>query len=155
MKKGYLKIHFVVDIKTGQVVSIEVSSERIQDGKKLKNVLADSAYDLKENFNFVAKGRIKPVIRVRKGSVQKSKGSYARKLAVIEQQALKPIVWSKKLRFGYRWKVEGALSVIKRVFGEYVTARKFVNMAKEMVMKACINNAFIRTMASDQEDTQP
>ena len=39
------------------------------------------------------------------------------------------------------------MSVIKRVFGEYVTATKFVNMAREMAMKASIYNGFIKTMA--------
>jgi len=139
---------------------VDVSSEKVGDGKRLKRlvkraeervrvkrVLADGAYDSKANFNFLAQEGIKPVIRVRKGSVQKSDGSYARKLAVIEQQAFKPKAWSNIHRFGYRWRVEGAFSVIKRVFGEYVTAKKFVNMAKEMAMKASIYNGFIKAMA--------
>jgi hypothetical protein len=150
VKKGYLKIHFAVDTKTGQVVSMDVYSEKVGDGKRLKRlvkrarennvrvrrVLADGAYDSKANFNFLAGEGIRPVIRVRKGSVPKSNGSYPRKLAVVEQQM-----------FGYRWRVEGAFSVIKRVFGEYVSARKFVNMAREMAMKASIYNGFIKAMA--------
>jgi hypothetical protein len=86
------------------------------------------------------------VIRVRKGSVPRSRGSRARKLAVIVQQA-KPKSWSNIHRFGYRWRVEGAFSVIKTDFGEYVTATKFVNMAREMAMKASIYNGFIKAMA--------
>jgi IS5 family transposase len=72
VKKGYLKIHFAVDIRTGQVVSMDVSSEKVGDGKRLvkrlvrrlvkraeekvrvKRVLADGAYDSKANFNFLA-----------------------------------------------------------------------------------------------------
>ncbi len=76
----------------------------------------------------------------------RSRGSQARKLAVIEQKIFKPKAWSRIHRFGYRWRVESAFSVIKRVFGEYVTARKFVNMAKEMAMKASIYNGFIKAM---------
>lgn len=157
VKKGYLKIHFAVDIKTGQVVSMDVSSEKVGDGKRLrrlvkraeenvrvKRVLADGAYDSKANFNFLAGEGIKPVIRVRRGSVPRGWGCQARKLAVIEQQTFKPKAWSRIHRFGYRWRVEGAFSVIKRVFGEYVTARKFVNMAREMAMKASIYNGFIK-----------
>lgn len=159
VKKGYLKIHFAVDIKTGQVVSMDVSSEKAGDGKRLKRlvkraqesvrvgrVLADGAYDSKANFNFLAQEGIKPVIRVRKGSVPRSRGSRARKMAVIEQQAFKPKSWSKIHRFGYRWRVEGAFSCIKRVFGEYASATKFVNMAREMAMKASIYNGFIKAM---------
>ena len=44
---------------------------------------------------------------------------------------------------GNRWRVEGVFSCIKRVFGEYVTAKKFVNMAREMALKASIYNAFM------------
>ena len=51
VKKGYLKIHFAVDTKTGQVVSMDVSSEKVGDGKRLKRVLVDGAFDSKANFN--------------------------------------------------------------------------------------------------------
>jgi hypothetical protein len=62
---------------------------------------------------------------------------------VIEQKRFKPKAWSRIHRFGYRWRVEGAYSCVKRIFGEYVTARKFVNMTKEMAMKAYIYNGFM------------
>lgn len=45
--------------------------------------------------------------------------------------------------FGYRWIVETAFSCIKHIFGEYVTARKFANMAKEMAAKASLYNLFM------------
>ena len=38
---------------------------------------------------------------------------------------------------------EVVFSAIKGIFGEYVTAGKFANMVKEMVMKAFIYNIFI------------
>ena len=39
--------------------------------------------------------------------------------------------------------MEGVFSCIKRIFGEYVSAKKFVNMVREMAMKASIYNRFI------------
>ena len=75
----------------------------------------------------------------------RSRGSQARKLAVIEQKIFKPKAWSRIHRFGYRWRVEETFSIIKRVFGEYVIA-KFVNIAKEIAMKASIYNMFITAM---------
>ena len=160
VKKGYLKIHFAVNIKTKQVVSMDVSSEKVHDGKRLKRLvsrakkngvrvkraLADGAYDSKDNFNYLSKKGIKPVIRVRSNSVPKSMGCMSRKLAVIEQKMFKPKAWSRIHRFGYRWRVEGAFSCIKRIFGEYVTARKFVNMAKEMLLKVFIYNTFMAAL---------
>ena len=156
VKKGYLKIHFAVNVKTKQVVAMDVSSEKIHDGKRLKRlvnkakknvrvkrVLGDGAYDSRSNFNFLSQREIKPIIRVRRNSTVKSKGCMARKLAVIEQKRFKPKSWSRIHRYGYRWSVESAFSVIKRTFGEYVSAKKYVNMAKEMLIKAYIYNNFI------------
>jgi hypothetical protein len=48
----------------------------------------------------------------------------------------------------FRWVVEGVFSVVKRVFGEYVLARKFVNMVKEVVMKAYLYNIFMALTSS-------
>jgi len=160
VKKGYLKIHFAVNVKTKQVVSMDVSSEKVHDGERLKRlvnrakkngirvrrVLADGAYDSRENFTFLSDNNIKPVIRVRGNSVAKSRGCLPRKRAVVEQKTFKPRAWRRIHRFGYRWRVEGAFSSIKRIFGEYVSAKKFVNMAKEMAMKAYLYNIFMASI---------
>jgi len=157
VRKGYLKIHFAVNIKTKQVVSMDVSSEKVHDSRRLKRlvnrakdngvrvkrVLGDGAYDTKDDFKFLSENGIKPVIRVRSNAVPKSRGCIARKEAVVEQQMFKPKSWSNIHRFGYRWRVEGAYSCIKRIFGEYVSAKKFVNMAREMALKVTIYNTFI------------
>jgi hypothetical protein len=159
VKKGYLKVHFAVDTKTKQVVAVDISSEKVHDGRRLKRlvnrarenvrvkrVLGDGAYDSRANFNFLSNNDIKPVIRVRSNSVPKSVGCQARKNAVVEQQTFKPKAWSRIHRFGYRWRVEGVFSCIKRIFGEYVSARKFVNMVKEMLLKVSIYNTFMTAL---------
>jgi hypothetical protein len=86
------------------------------------------------------------VIRVGSNSAAKSRGCLPRKNAVIEQKMFKPKAWSRIHRFGYRWRVEGAFSRIKRIFGEYVTAKKFTNMTKELAMKASLYNLFTATV---------
>jgi len=66
-RKGYLKFHIAVDIRTGQIVSMDVSSEKVSDGRRMtrlvrraqesvrvKRVLGDGAYDTKANFNFLS-----------------------------------------------------------------------------------------------------
>lgn len=111
---------------------------RDRENVRVKRVLGDGAYDSKENFNFLDRNGIKPVIRVRKNSVPESNGCMARKLAVVEQSRIH--------RFGYRWRVEGAYSCIKRIFGEYVSSKKYVNMAKEMLLKAFLYNTFIASI---------
>jgi hypothetical protein len=110
---------------------------------KVGRVYGDGAYDSRANFNFLAKNHIDPAIKVRKNASQKAKGSYARKTEVIAQQADFE-GWREAESYGDRWAVEGAYSCIKRIFGEYVSAKKFVNMAKEMTAKVSLYNLFMQ-----------
>ena len=38
-KKGYLKIHVAVDIKTKQILALEVTDEKVHDSKVIKNLV--------------------------------------------------------------------------------------------------------------------
>ena len=38
VRKGYLKIHIAVDIKKKRILSLEVTSEEVHDGKILKKL---------------------------------------------------------------------------------------------------------------------
>jgi hypothetical protein len=68
-------------------------------------------------------------------------GCYPRKIVVIQQ--LKDYdKWKDSVSYGYRWMAETVFSSIKRMFGEYVSARKFPNMAKELILKASLYNMF-------------
>jgi hypothetical protein len=158
VKRGYLKIHLAVDTKSKQAVSIQVTEEHVSDGSqteplvkeamsknKVERAYGDGAYDSRANFNFLAANQIDPAIKVRKNAVPKAKGSFTRKQAVIAQQSDFE-EWKKEKGYGDRWAVEGAFSAIKRIFGEYVSAKKFVNMAKEMETKISLYNLFIQTM---------
>jgi hypothetical protein len=156
VKRGYLKIHLAVDARSKQAVSMQVTEETVSDGSQteplvreamVKNEIArvygDGAYDSRANFNLLASNGIDPVIKVRKNASTKAKGSYARKVSVIAQQTdLEG--WKEEKRYGDRWAVEAAYSCIKRVFGEYVSAKKFVNMAKEMATKVSLYNLFMQ-----------
>jgi len=51
--------------------------------------------------------------------------------------------WKHDINYGYRWMAETAFSSIKRMFGEYVSARRFPNMVKEMLVKVSLYNMFI------------
>ena len=84
-KKGYLKIHVAVDIKTKEILALEVTDEKVHDGKimpkliehvlkrrnknkkfDIKSVLADGAYDSNKNFKYLERKKIRPSIKVRK-----------------------------------------------------------------------------------------
>ncbi|MGA9152727.1 MAG: transposase, partial [Candidatus Nitrosopolaris sp.] len=51
--------------------------------------------------------------------------------------------WKRSMAYGQRWMAETVFSGIKRMFGEYVNARKFHNMTKELVIKASLYNMFV------------
>jgi IS5 family transposase len=156
VRKGYLKIHVAVDIKKKRILSLEVTSEEVHDGKMLKKlvdnasennhvkgILADGMYDSNKNFRYLSKNHIKPGIKTRSNSKVKSTNCHARNMSVVKQQA-NLNGWKNSVSYGHRWMTETAFSSIKRMFGEHVTARKFSNMVKEIFLKATLYNMFNR-----------
>ena len=61
---------------------------------------------------------------------------------VLRQQT-NPKRWKRSMGYGKRWIAETVFSCIKRMFGEYVNARKYHNMTKELVIKASLYNMFV------------
>ncbi len=160
-KKGYLKIHVAVNIKTKEILALEVTDEKVHDSRimrrlvkhvldsrdgenlRMKSALSDGAYDSNENFKFLNDKGIEPAIKVRKNSIISSKSNMMRNREVM-QQTKDFLKWKKKKRYGQRWIAETAFSSTKRMFGEHVSASKFQNMVKEMMMKVSLYNLFTR-----------
>lgn len=155
VRRGYLKIHVAVDIRKKKIVSLEVTSEEVHDSrvmKKLvdhafenndvKRVIADGAYDSKENFRYLSDNGIQAAIKVKKNSSGKAMGCYPRKIAVL-QQLSDFDKWKRSVSYGHRWVAETVFSAMKRMFGEYVMARKYPNMVKEIFLKMSMYNMFV------------
>ena len=161
MRKGFIKIHVAVDIKTKKIASMSVTKEDVYDGKMLKElvddvskkhsikkVLADGSYDSKDNFRYLGRLNIVPVIKVRKNSsVKNNTICIPRKLSVIQQ--LDDIKrWKKRHGYGMRWMAESAFSSMKRTFGEHVSSAKWNNIVNELMLKASIYNLFMNNMTA-------
>lgn len=159
-RKGYLKVHIAVDVKANRIVALEVTSERVGDNRRFKplvnaamkrrrvyRVLADGAYDSRENFTFLAKHGIDPAIRVRSNSIPRSRGCPARKHAVAERLK-NPERWRHNHRYELRLRAESVFSSFKRSFGEHATAKTFRNMVKEIALKASLYNLLIQATAN-------
>lgn len=155
VRRGYLKIHVAVDIRKKKVVSLQVTSEEVHDSKVLKKlvkaasenndvkrVLADGAYDSKKNFMYLSDNGIEAAIKVRKNSSGKAVGCYPRKLVVMKQSSDFD-KWKCSVSYGHRWSAESVISAIKRMFGEYIMARNYQNMMKEMFLKVSLYNMFV------------
>lgn len=138
-KRGYLKIHVAVDIKTKEILALEVTTdEKVhdskmlkklvnnildnQDKKKIKSVLTDGAYDSNTNFKYLQEKKITPAIKVRTNSIVSIRNNRLRnkevRLQTKEEDQLK---WKKKRKYGQRWMSETAFSTIKRMFGEHTS----------------------------------
>jgi Transposase DDE domain len=157
VKRGYLKIHLAVDIKRKRILSLYVTSEQVHDSKVLpvlieditikqnkivNTVIADGSYDNNNNFQFLSFNGIKPTaIKVRKNSRCRKTNHYLRNKTV-KMQKNNLQQWKVSVNYGQRWIVEAVFSCIKRIFGEYVTAIKFKNMIKEIMLKASLYNLF-------------
>ena len=171
-RKGYLKIHVAVDIKTKDILALDVTDVKVHDGKvlkklvnqvledsttttisdtksnkmvvKIKSALGDGAYDSNANFQYLQEKGITPGIKIRKNSVVSSENNRLRNKEVMQQTKEDLLKWKKKRKYGHRWIAETAFSTIKRTFGEHVSATKFDNMVKEMMVKVSLYNLFRR-----------
>jgi IS5 family transposase len=157
-KKGYIKIHVAVNIKTKEILALDVTDEKVHDGKvmsklieqilensnniKIKSVSCDGSYDSNENFKYLQKKKIKPAIKVRNNSIVSLKNNNSLRNREVYYQIKDLFKWKKKRKYGYRWMVETAFSSIKRMFGEYASATRFQNMVKEMISKVSLYNLF-------------
>ena len=161
IRKGFIKIHVAVDIKTKKIVSMSITKEDVHDGKMLKElvgdaskrynikkVMADGGYDSKDNFRYLDEMNVIPTIKVRKNSsVKTNTKCIPRKISVIQQ--LKDVKrWNKRHGYGMRWIAETAFSSIKRIFGEHVLSIKWNNIVNELMLKASIYNLFMDKMTT-------
>ena len=152
-----------MDIKTKEILALEVTDEKVHDGKmlkklvnsvldgcttktrgpnkkmviKIKSALGDGAYDSNSNFRYLQETGITPGIKIRKNSIVSSKNNRLMNRQVL-RQTKDLLKWKKKRKYGHRWMAETAFSTLKRTFGEYVSATKFSNMVKEMMIKVIV-----------------
>ena len=159
-KKGYLKIHVAVNVKTKKILSIKVTDEHVHDSKALPELVdniiksdsmttaigklfGDGAYDGNDIFRCLADNGILPCIKVRKNAkVRWKKGNIIRNLSVMAQRNDLQR-WKDSVSYGQRWIVETVFSCIKRTFGEYVYSVRLKNMIQEMMLKASLYNKMI------------
>lgn len=130
---------------------MEVTSEEVHDGKMLKKLIdnASESNNLKgvldgnNNFRYLSKHHIKPGIKTRSSSKARPTNCNARNMSLLRQQTNFKR-WKHSVSYEHRWMAETVFSSIKRMFGDYVTARKFPNMIKEVLLKTALYNMFNR-----------
>jgi transposase-like protein len=157
--RGWIKVHIAVNVKTKEVVGIEVTDERVGDSRmlgplidqskenlkdrKIEQVDADGAYDTRDAFNKLAENNIRPAIKIRSNTSTKARGSPLRAKHAREYLKSGYKSWKKKYDYGKRWAVEGAFSLVKRIAGESVSATKTEYMFHEVGLKFKFANILI------------
>ena len=154
VRRGFLKIHIAVDVKSKRILAMEITKEHVADGRRLKSLvkeaskhvkvtkaIGDGGYDSKTNFQYLAMKGIEPVIKVRKNSSSKAGGCMPRK-RVAQEYLRDPDIWKRKHGYGQRWMVETVFSTFKRLFGEYASSIRFRYTVREMMLKASLYNLF-------------
>jgi hypothetical protein len=97
----HIEIHVAVDIKKKKILSLQVTTEEVHDGNRLKKLVDnasennndvkrviadDGAYDSKENFRYLFDNGLEAAIKVSKNSSRTSMSCcYPRKVAILEQ----------------------------------------------------------------------
>ena len=159
VKRGWLKVHIAVDANSKKLLALEITDESIGDSRtfnklfqqaeknvgnsKIKQVLADGAYDSKKIFNLLNDKQIKPGIKIRKNASTKARGSPYRAKHVWELKKIGYDAWKQKYQYGQRWASECYLSAFKRMFGEFVNARSDPGMIKEVKRKFIVYNSLV------------
>lgn len=157
--RGWIKVHIAVDVKTKEVVAIEVTNETVTDAEKfkdliqqseknagknnIKRVLADGAYDTKEDFNLLSEKNVESGIKTRKNARTRARGSSYRGMCVRERRRLGYDEWKEKYGYGYRWSSEAVFSSVKRINGESVRASSTWGMFREVKMKFIFYNMLL------------
>ena len=157
IRKGYLKIHIAVDIKSKKILSMKVTDEHIHDSKTVPELIDeiidsdsittidklfadDSAYDSNGIFRYLEDNGIMPCIKVRKNAkVRWKKGNFFRNLSVLAQRNNLQRWKDSSVSYGKRrWIAETVFSCIKRTFGEYVYSIRLKNMIPEIMLKVSL-----------------
>ncbi len=155
VKRGFIKVHLAVDVKSGKILSMQVTREDVHDRRMLvplveeassrSNVtraIGDGAYDSKEIFSYLDRNGIEPIIKVRKDASVHAYGCMPRKLVAMEQLRNR-VRWKRRHGYGQRARVESAISSFKRTFGEHITSVKWKSIVNELLIKASVYNLFV------------
>ena len=149
-RKGWVKLHAVIDIKNFEIMDYSITDEHVNDAKegigiikrvrnRVSRLFGDKGYDSKTIYNELDD---KAVIPPRRNASNLSRGSPYRARITRFIHRFSEESWKIKNNYGLRWNVEIYFSGIKRLFGEVVRAVKPENIVQEMMLKVYFYNEY-------------
>ncbi len=144
-KKRYIKIHFAVDVKTEEILAMEITMDDVHDSEALPaliekasrrriidEAIMDGVYDSSKVYRLLKRMGIKPIIKPRRNArLDGSPPERLRAVRLIRTHRNKE--WSKLMNYGRRWMTETAFSTFKHLYGEYCMAKSIQNIESEFI----------------------
>jgi hypothetical protein len=159
-RRGYLKMHFAIDARTGEIVYFEGTTDRVHDSEvakrmvdrsmgagKVIKVIGDGAYDSIRLIRHLERRGIEPIIRPRRNA-RTDRGPPSRRSAARMIRDYGYRLWSRIVGYGRRWMAETAISRFKALFGEHLLSRKPRWMDSELKIKALIYNMLLSAVTT-------
>ena len=144
-QRNFIKQHVMVDVNSQQIVSFSVTMEQPADarmmgpmmrgtvsaGVALVKLTADSAYDTNANWEAASVSGTEFVPNLKKDFVRDRELVSRHTLRMMEERLGKSLC-HRVTGYTVRWLVEVFFSVIKRMYGDRLTARRFDRMVLSM-----------------------
>jgi hypothetical protein len=159
-RRGYLKIHLAIDARTGEIVFLEGTTDRVHDSEAARRmvdrsmkagnvikVIGDGAYDSIRLIRHLERRGIEPIIRPRRDA-RTDRGPSSRRSAARMIRDYGYRAWSRIVGYGGRWMAETAISRFKALFGEHLLSRKPRWMDSELKTKALIYNMLLSAVTT-------
>jgi hypothetical protein len=159
-RRGYLKMHFAIDARTGEIVFLEGTTDRVHDSEVAKRmvdrsrgagnvikVIGDGAYDSIRLIRHLERRGVEPIIRPRRDA-RTDRGPPSRRSAARMIRDYGYRAWSRIVGYGGRWMAETAISRFKALFGEHLLSRKPRWMDSEHTIKARIHNMLLSAVTT-------
>lgn len=160
--KGWLKVHALCDVDSGEIIAFALTRESVGDAPLLRflvetskkkghmfdTVYADGAYSSNENWIYLCRdNKYRFVTSFMTTTGPTSNGCLARGEAAKLWCSLPCDEWVKVSGYGTRWKCENVFSDIKRLFEETIEARSKRGQTREIYAKVDVFNRYKHTRA--------
>lgn len=155
--KGWLKLHALSDVDTGEIIAYAITTDKVGDspmlgllllraleaGHKASELYADGAYSSSDNFEIVCKQLgMRFVTSFKKNTKPTNNGSEARGEAARLWCRLPYDEWVEQSGYGIRWKCECVFSDIKRMLGEECVAKTLAGAVRRLKAKIIVFNEY-------------
>lgn len=159
--KGWLEIHALCDVDTGEFISYAITDQTVGDaplfkmlvrmaadgGHRIRKVYGDNAYCSDDNWRFMSDAEIEFITSFKVNTTPTSNGCLARGRAAKNWCEKSFQQWRKETGYGRRWKSECSFSDFKRLFPETVTARSYRGVVRQTMGRTDYYNLFKETRA--------